>query len=74
MRWNNVSKKFSEDYDIQLMRGICTNSRKTAITTISEEFPEISRTRIAATVDRCLLKKEQPVATATFLNFMQSIL
>jgi hypothetical protein len=74
MKWNNVSKKFSQDYDIQLMRGICSNSRKTAIETISEEFPEIPRIRIAATVDRCLLRNEQPVATTVFLSFIQSIL
>jgi hypothetical protein len=56
------------------MRGICTNSRKTAIETISDEFPEIPRIRIAATVDKCLLRNEQPVATTVFLTFVQSFL
>ncbi len=74
MNWNNIARRISEDYQIQLVRGICANSRKIAIETIADEFPNIPRIRIAATVDRCLSRNEQPISTPVFLSYVQSVL
>jgi hypothetical protein len=45
--------------------------RKFIIQIIAEEFPDLPRIRIAATVDRCLKIFPAPVERQKLLHFMQ---
>jgi hypothetical protein len=74
MCWNNVETQCKMVYDKPFINAEKPLDRKFIIHIISEEFPDFSRTRIAATVDRCLKIFPAPVERKTLLHFMQTSL
>ena len=74
MCWKKVEqicKGFEESEFISLSK---PEERKFIIHVIAEEYPEISRVRIASTLDRSIKHLPNPINRGAFIRFMQTSL
>lgn len=74
MDWNNVDTQCKIMYGNQFAEMPKPEDRKIIIRAIADEFPNFSRTRIAATVDHCFKINAVPFPRRTFLVFIQNYL
>jgi hypothetical protein len=72
MKWNKVTEKCLEVYQIDLSHGITPRYRKQIIEVIADEFQKIPRIRIAAVVDRSIQREEKPNNIKNLLTIIQS--
>ena len=74
MCWNKVEQQCKAIYESEFISVANPIERKYIISLISDEFPEISRIRIAATVDRGTKHFQNPINRNAFLRFVQNSL
>ncbi len=72
MSWNNVDTQCKLMYGDQFAELPKPEDRKVIIRAIADEFPNYSRTRIAASVDQCFKINSFPFPRRTFLVFVQN--
>lgn len=72
MSWNNVDTQCKLMYGDQFAELPKPEDRKVIIRAIADEFPNFSRTRIAASVDQCFKLNSVPFPRRTFLVFVQN--
>jgi hypothetical protein len=72
MCWKKVEKNFKGFDDTEFINIAKPTERKFIIHVIAEEYPEISRVRIAAMVDRSVKQLQSPVKWNAFIRFMQT--
>ena len=72
MSWNNVDTQCKLMYGDQFAELPKPEDRKVIIRAIADEFPNFSRTRIAASVDQCFKINSVPFPRRTFLVFVQN--
>jgi hypothetical protein len=71
MSWNNVDTQCKLMYGDQFAELPKPEDRKVIIRAIADEFPNFSRTRIAASVDQCFKINSVPFPRRTFLVFVR---
>ena len=74
MCWKKVEENCKAVYESEFISVEKPLERKYIISLISEEFPEIPRIRIAATVDRGVKHFQIPINRNAFLRFVQNSL
>jgi hypothetical protein len=74
MCWKNIEEQCNTIYESKFIHIDKPIERKIMIQLIAEEFPEIPRMRIAATVDRSINHLQNPISRSAFIYFMQTSL
>ena len=74
MSWENVHYKHLERYESNFIVFKEPLERKFLIRIIAEEFPDLSRMRIAAIVDQCVRVLPSPILRVSFLSMVQGYL
>lgn len=72
MCWKNVETQCKMVYDKPFINVEKPLDRKFIIQIIADEFPSYSRTRIAASVDKCLKIFPTPVDRQKLIQFVQT--
>jgi hypothetical protein len=74
MCWKKIEEYIKIFNETEYISIVNPAERKFVIHAIAEEFPEIPRVRIAATVDRGIKHFEKPIKRNAFIRFMQTSL
>jgi hypothetical protein len=74
MCWKKIEDNIRGFDETGLISIVKPTERKYIIHLIAEEYPEISRVRIAAMVDRSVKQLPAPIRRDTFIRFMQTSL
>ncbi|MFM2213922.1 MAG: hypothetical protein RL427_1185 [Bacteroidota bacterium] len=73
-KWNAIEAKLKVLYDDQPIRYKKSRERKKLINLLADEFPEVSRVRIASAIDYAKDNWAISKNRLTFLNFMKNYL
>jgi hypothetical protein len=74
MNWDNIEKKCKVLFEANYIKSLSRLERKIFIQLIEEEFPTISRIRIASVIDREAKNIGEPIQRRSFFSRMQSSL
>ena len=74
MCWNNVENNCKALYEYHFINAKRPTERKILIQVIANEFPELPRMRIAASVDKCIAMLTEPMTPTTFVTFVKGYL
>jgi hypothetical protein len=68
MGWYSIENECQFLFDNQVIRNVKKTQRRAIIHIISDEFPQVSRLRISAAVDRSIKRIFEPLPYKNFLS------